>query len=97
MKPLLKFSLTLSIIKNQKFKLDQELNQNMHFIRDPVIRWIRHYKNDPNITWPERIVKRRNFSFSFTAFTDIEQQLKNLNLKKASQDTDILAKVLKEN
>ena len=97
MKLLLKFSLTLSIIKNQKFKLDQELNQNMHFIRDPVIRWIRDYKNDPNITWPERIVKRRNFSFNFTAFTDIEQQLKNVNLKKASQDTDILAKVLKEN
>ena len=98
MKLLLKFSLTSSIIKNQKFKLDQnELNQNMHFIGDPVIRWIRRYKNDPNITWLERIVKRRNFSFSFTAFTDIEQQLKDLNLKKVSQDTDILAKVLKEN
>ena len=39
MKLLLKFSLTSSIIKNQKFKLDQnELNQNMHFIGDPVIR-----------------------------------------------------------
>ena len=51
----------------------------------------------PEYNMTRRIVKRRNFSFNFTAFTDIEQQLKNLNLTKASQDTDILAKVLKEN
>ena len=39
--------------------------------------------------------KRRNFSFSSLAFIDIEQQLKNLNSKKVSQDTDISAKILK--
>ena len=29
-------------------------------------------------------VERRNFSFNFATFTDIQQQLKNLNPKKVS-------------
>ena len=44
----------------------------------------------------ERNVERRNVSFSFTTFTDIEQQLKHLNPKKTFQDTDIPTRILKE-
>ena len=68
MKLLLKFSIYLSVVKNHEFKVDEnELNQNIHFLGNPVIRGIRRYENDSSITWIERIVKRRNFSFGFTA------------------------------
>lgn len=42
-------------------------------------------------------VERRNFSFNFATFTDIQQQLKNLNPKKVSQDMVILTRILKNN
>ena len=41
--------------------------------------------------------KKKIFSFRFATFTDIEQQLKHLHPKKASQDTDIWTRILKEN
>ena len=41
--------------------------------------------------------KEKIFSFSSASFTDIEQQLKNSNPKKASQDTDIPTRILKGN
>ena len=73
------------------------LNQNVDVIEDTVLRSLKHYENYPSIKEIERNVERRNFSFSSATFTDIEQQLKNLNPKKASQDTDIPTRILKEN
>ena len=73
------------------------LNQNVDVIEDTVLRALKHYENYPSIKEIERNVERRNFSFSSATFTDIEQQLKNLNPKKASQDTDIPTRILKEN
>ena len=62
-----------------------------------MLRALKHYENHPSIKGIQRNVERRNFSFSFATFTDIEQQLKNLNLKKTCQDTDMPTKILKEN
>ena len=57
-----------------------------------MLRALKRYENHPSI---KGIV--RNFSFSFAAFINIEQQLKNLDPKKASQDTDNPTRILKEN
>ena len=74
-------------VKNLNLKVDENLlNQNLEFIEELLLRAIKHYEDHPSVKGIERNVGRRNFSFSFATFTDIEQELKNLNLKKASQD-----------
>ena len=87
-----------SVAKNLNLKVNESLlNQNVDFIEDPVLSPLKHHENFPSIKGIERNVERRNFSFSFATFTDIEQQLKNLNPNKVSQDKDIPTRVLKEN
>ena len=73
------------------------LNQNVDLIKNPVLRALKNYENHPSVKGIERNVERRNFYFMFAFFTGIEQQLKNLNPKKASQDTNIPTRILKEN
>ena len=86
-----------NVVKILNLKGDKSLlNQNVDFIEDPVLRPLKHYKNHPSIKGIERSVQRRNFSFSFSTFTDNEQQLKSLNPKNASQDTDIPTRILKK-
>lgn len=51
----------------------------------------------PSIKGIQRIAERRNIIFSFATLTDVEQQLKNIKAKKASQDTDIQTRILNEN
>ena len=88
----------LNVAKNLNLKVDENLlNQNLGFIEDPVLRTIKSYKNHPSIKGIEKNVERKSFSFSFATVTDIEQQLKNLNPKKAFEDTDIPTRIIKEN
>ena len=86
-----------NLVKNLNLKVDKSLlNQNLDFIEDLVLKTIKRYQNHPSIKRTERNVERRNLSFSFATFTDMDQQLKNLNLEKFSQDTDIPTRLLKE-
>ena len=88
----------MNVVKNLNLKVDESLlNQNVGLIEDSVLRALKRYENHPSIKRIERNVERRNFSFSFGTFTDTEQQLKNLNPKKASQGTDIPTRILKAN
>ena len=72
-------------------------NQNVDLIKNPVLRALKNYENHPSVKRIERNVERRNFFFMFAFFTGIEQQLKNLNPKKASHDTNIPTRILKGN
>ena len=72
------------------------LNQNVDLFEDPVLRALRRYENHSGIKEIEQNIEI-NFSFSFASYSDIEQQLENLDPTKTSQDTDILTRILKEN
>ena len=90
----------MSVVKNLNLKVDENLlHENPDFVEDPVLRAVKHYENQTSIKKEiKRNVDKRNFSLSFAFFTDNKQQLKNLNPKKASQDTDIPpTRILKEN
>ena len=80
----------LNVVNSLNLKVNKSLlNQNVDLIKYFVMRALKRIKYLESIKGIERIVERRSIIFSLATFTDIEQQLKNINAKKASQDTDI--------
>ena len=71
------------------------LKQNVDLLKDLVVKALKSCEHLPSIKGIQRIVERRNITFSFATCTDIEQQLKNISAKKALQDTDIPTRILK--
>ena len=67
-------------------------------IDGPVLRTIEKYKNHPSIklikTYSENNVR---FRFQEIQATEIKKVLKNLDCSKASQDSDIPTKIIKDN
>ena len=73
-------------------------SNNINGIDDPVLRAIEKYKNHPSI----KLIKtnsENNASFRFQEIQtiEIEKELKNLDCPKASQDSDIPTKIIKDN
>ena len=85
---------------NAKVDLELKLiiNYNIQNVKDPTLKAILKYEKHPSIL-AIRTKCNRNGAFSFreVSFKEIETGIRLLKLKKASQYSDIPAKIIKEN
>ena len=87
-------------VTNAKDYLELKLiiNYNIQNVKDPTLKAILKYEKHPSIL-AIRTKCNRNGAFSFreVSFKEIETGIRLLKLKKASQYSDIPAKIIKEN
>ena len=68
------------------------------FLETTFFRKVFFFWPNPNIAAISRLATRKNnFSFNQVTHKKIETLLRNLNTKKAFQDTHILIRIIKEN
>ena len=77
-----------------KFDACDPLAEN---IDDPIISAIVKYKNHPSVVAIQQKLNSTSFSFQYIQKEEIEKEIKSLNPSKASQETDIPTKIMKEN
>ena len=66
-------------------------------IDDPILRIIEQYKNHPSIVAINENNLAKQFSFKYIPKSDVEREILNLDVSKASQDSDIPSKIIKMN
>ena len=66
-------------------------------IEDPILRIIEQYKNHPSIVAINENNLAKQFSFKYIPKSDVEREILNLDVSKASQDSDIPTKIIKMN
>ena len=66
-------------------------------IEDPILRIIEQYKNHPSIVAIKEKKLNKQFFFEHIPKSDVEREILNLDVSKASQDSDIPTKILKMN
>ena len=87
-----------TIIQNLKIPQYKEQDPISASISDPVIRAIIKYRAHPSIiAIKENYNSSTRFNFSFVDKEDILKEIKNLKSNKATQNTDIPTKLIKEN
>ena len=65
-------------------------------MKDPVTRAIEKFKTHPSVLIiKDKIFQGNNFSFTEVSQSEIEKEIKNLNVKKATTHKNIPPKVLK--
>ena len=64
---------------------------------DPILRIIELYKNHPSIVTINKNNMAKQFSFKYIPKSDVEREILNLDVSKASQDSDIPTKIVKMN
>ena len=64
---------------------------------DPILRIIELYKNHPSIVAINKNNMAKQFSFKYIPKSDVEREILNLDVSKASQDSDIPTKIVKMN
>ena len=86
-----------SIVAKLNIPKYEDLSVNSAKSEDPLENLITKYKNHPSIT--PILDKSPNTSFSFKTISkkDIEKEILDLNVAKASQDSDIPTKIIKKN
>ena len=88
------------IAPNLGIKIDQQYLSNVSNIFDPVEKAIKKYQKHPSISIINKMVSsvENEASFSFTCVTadDISKEIKRLFIKKATQESDIPKKVIKQ-
>ena len=88
------------IVPNLGIEIDQQYFSNVSNIFDPVERAIKKYQKHRSISIINKMVSsvENEASFSFTCVTadDISKEIKRLFTKKATQETDIPTKVIKQ-
>ena len=70
---------------------------NLEGIDNPILEAIEKYKNHPGI---QAILSKgpfKNFSFAKVNLDCILKHIKNINIQKASQESDIPNKIVKDN
>ena len=78
--------------------LGRELLTEADHIEDPVLKIIERFKNHPSVVIIFEIHKENNaFSFKHVFVDEITREIKSLDGKKPSQDTNISLKVMKKN
>ena len=88
----------INIVPNLKIPVENNIDHDFTETDDLVLNAINKFKNHPSII----MIKRKNnpcgsFSFSSVQYDDILKKTKNLDTAKASQESDIPAKILKTN
>ena len=66
-------------------------------IEDPILRIIKQYKNHPSVVAINEKKLNKQFSFKYIPKSDIKKEILNLDVSKASQDSDIPTKIIKVN
>ena len=67
-------------------------------INDPLLKAIVRYRNHPSIVAIKKFCNSKShFSFKNAQKEEILKELNNLNINKATQNTDIPTKIVKEN
>ena len=94
-KKLLRFWIISFLLLIQNLKIPQYKEQNP--ISDPVIRGIIKYRAHPSIVAiKENGNSSTPFNFSFVDKEDILKEIKSLKANKATKNTDIPTKLVKE-
>ena len=90
----------VNIVPNLGMEIDQQYLSNVSNISDPVEKAIKKYQKHPSISIINKMVSsvENEASFSFTCVTvdDISKEIKRLDIKKATQESDIPTKVIKQ-
>ena len=86
-----------NIVKEINLVIGNEFLINADHIGDPVQKAIEKYKNHPSVKAISEKYDKNTFSFRYVSLDEIKKEIKNLNTKKACQDTDIPSKIGKEN
>ena len=87
-----------TIIQNLKIPQYKEQDPISVSISDPVMRAVIKYRAHPSIiAIKENCNSSTRFNFSFVDKEDILKEIKNLKANKATQNTDIPTKLIKEN
>ena len=83
----------------QNLKIDSNLVEIIENLNnsDPVLKVIKKCEKHPSIIKIKEKMENKNmcFSFSLVSKKTILNELRQLNLKKASQESDIAAKIIK--
>ena len=89
----------VNTVPNLGIEIDQQYLSNVSNISDPVEKAIKKYQKHPSISITNKMVSsvENEVSFSFTCATidDISKEIKRLDVKKATQESDIPTKVAK--
>ena len=83
-----------NIIKNFEIPLYNQVDPICQNVRNPVIQAIIKYKNRHSIIAIKERCTNSKFSFSFIEKNHILKEIKNLQINKATQDSDIPTKLI---
>ena len=87
-----------NVIKNLMIPKYSEFDPSIDRVENGTIRAILKYRNHPSIlAIRERKKAQTNFCFKQVSIEKIQKEILNLNNKKASQNSDISTKIIKEN
>ena len=87
-----------NIIKTLNITKKDHTDSIIANVRDPTLKAILEYRKHSSIL----VIKRRIesdpvFTFNYITKEDVNEEIKNLNASKASQEDDITTKIIKEN
>ena len=89
------FSNIVQNLEIQQYNVDDPICEN---INDPLLKAIVRYRNHPIIVAIKKFCNSKShFSFKNVQKEEILKELNNLNINKATQNTDIPTKIIKEN
>ena len=87
-----------NVVTNLNIPQFNQIDRTSENIRDPVIKAIVKYRAHPSIiAIKENCTSKSNFNFSFVEKVDILKEIKMLQSNKATQNTDIPNKLIKDN
>ena len=86
-----------NIVKELNLGIDKKFLVNVDHISDPVQKAIQKYQNHPSVKAISEKYDKNTFSFKSVSLDEIKKEIKNLDTKKACQDTDLPTKIIQEN
>ena len=86
-----------SVVLNLNITPFVEPSVKIEHIEDTTLRITEQYKNDPNVVALNKKKLSKQFSFEYILKSDVKKETLNLDVSKASQDSDILTKIVKVN
>ena len=86
-----------NVVKNLNFTVSGDIRCEANNIKDPVLKAIGKYNRHPNIKAIAGISKSNNFILEKVSYEEILHEIKQLDTRKACQDTDVPSKIIKMN
>ena len=82
-----------SAASNLNIPLFVDPSVEIDHIEDPILRIIEQYKNHPSVVAINEKHLNKQFTFEYIPKSDIKKEILNLDVFKASQDSDIPTKI----